>query len=201
MSGDYLTEPELRGRGIGFGKNFQLHRLAHIVNAHKLSVGDDVRIDAFTVITCGHGGVSIGDKSHISSHVLLVAGERGIKMGFNTNIAAGGKIYAASDDFSGKGLIGSTMEMASRYIREGEVVMENYSCVGVNSVMMPGTILKWGSVLLANSVLTGDSIACAMMSGVPAKMVKMRDKAFIAYTKDGWAERYLASIDEISMNS
>ena len=132
----------------------------------KTSFGD-VRIDAFVRITAD---VSLGDYVHISSGVNIIGGGgRFTAKGYN-NIMTGATIICSSDRFNGSGLPGSMIpkELKGRVITE-EVVMEKFSNLGTNAVMMPGSRLRKGALLTIGSVLFGYTVEWGVYEGNPAK--------------------------------
>ena len=55
------------------------------------------------------------------------------------------------------------------------IVMEEFSNVGTNSVVMPGAVLRKGVLLAVGSVLFGDTEEWGVYKGNPAKLVKKID--------------------------
>jgi acetyltransferase-like isoleucine patch superfamily enzyme len=178
--GDFYLSDDLRNLGVECGENCMVHRLTIIVEPSKLKLGSNVRIDAFNVLS---GTITIGSYVHISSHCLLMASE-GITMGNYSNIAAGSKIFTVSDDMHGRGLIGPTVPLNTRHLKKGPVVMEDHTCMAINSTIMPGRTLAEGSVLLANSILYNCvTEPYSEYSGTPAVKVRDRDRSFLEYLK------------------
>lgn len=176
---DYFSAVELAAMGFArIGGNVQVHRSVYVVGASKLSLGSDIRIDAFTIITCGSEESSIGDHVHISTHVFI-AGRSGFDLGAYSGISSGSKLFTTSDDFSGEFLTGPTFpdtvtNASARRIRIGE-----HAVTGANSVVIPGGELGEGAILgtlsLAKTVLAPWHIH----AGVPARSVKARSRALL----------------------
>jgi galactoside O-acetyltransferase len=151
---DFYGSEELRAMGIKCGKNCLLHKTTTIVNPKNLVLGDNVRIDGYSVISCGSeaGGIKIGSFVHVASHVVLMGGA-GISVGDYASIASGAKVYSISDDVSGRGMVGPCVPLEDRHLHKGHVVLEAYSVLCVNSVVMPRGSLGEGAVLLPFTVL------------------------------------------------
>lgn len=161
-----------------------------------LEQGDDVKIDEFVnikhpllaklgnhiAIDCGFyatTSIKIGDYVHIGPYVTIIGGKGStfIAEGFN-NIMAGARIVCGSDRFDGSGLFGAMIpsEFKGRQIIK-PVIMEKFSNIGTNAVVMPGSVLREGVLLSVGSVLIGDTEAWGVYKGNPATLVKKIDPA------------------------
>lgn len=139
-----------------------------------IKIGDHVAIDKGFYCTTS---LEIGDYVHISPYVTCIGGKEGklIVKGFN-NIMAGARIVCGSDRFDDSGLFGAMIpkELKGRQIIE-PVVMEEFSNIGTNAVVLPGSILRKGVLLTVGSVLIGDTEEWGIYKGNPAKLVKKID--------------------------
>jgi dTDP-4-amino-4,6-dideoxy-D-glucose acyltransferase len=73
----FLSVEEVRSMGFdAVGENVLIDSTARFYNAGGISIGSNVRIDAYSVISAGAGGISIGDHVHIAVFVLLVGAAR-----------------------------------------------------------------------------------------------------------------------------
>jgi acetyltransferase-like isoleucine patch superfamily enzyme len=52
------------------------------------------------------------------------------------------------------------------------IVMEEFSNIGTNSIVLPGSILRKGVLLAAGSLLMGDTEEWGVYKGNPAKLIK-----------------------------
>ena len=123
----------------------------------------------------------IGDFTHIAPYVTIIGGAKGYFecKGFN-NIMAGVRIVCGSDRFDDSGLFGSLIpdEFKGRQIVE-PVLMEEFSNVGTNAIILPGSTLRRGVLLAAGSLLIGDTEEWGVYKGNPAKLVKKIDPTII----------------------
>lgn len=121
--------------------------------------------------------LSIGDYVHISPYVTCIGGKNGefLAKGFN-NIMAGARIVCGSDRFDNSGLFGAMIpdELKGTQIIES-VIMEEFSNIGTNAIVLPGSILRKGVLLTAGSLLIGDTEEWGVYKGNPAKLVKKID--------------------------
>ena len=134
-------------------------------------LGDHIAIDKGVYCTVN---ATIGDYTHISPYVTIIGGKTGefISKGFN-NIMAGARIVCGSDRFDDSGLFGAMIpkEYKGKQIIK-PVVMEMFSNIGTNAIVLPGSILREGVLLTAGSLLIGDTEAWGVYKGNPAVLVK-----------------------------
>ena len=138
------------------------------------TLGDHIAIDKGVYCTVN---ANIGDYTHISPYVTIIGGKTGefISKGFN-NIMAGARIICGSDRFDGSGLFGAMIpkEYKGKQIIE-PVVMEMFSNIGTNAIVLPGSTLREGVLLSAGSLLIGDTEPWGVYKGNPAVLVKKID--------------------------
>ena len=135
------------------------------------TLGDHIAIDKGVYCTVN---TTIGDYTHISPYVTIIGGKTGefISKGFN-NIMAGARIICSSDRFDDTGLFGA---MIPKHLKGTQiiepVVMEMFSNIGTNAIVLPGSTLREGVLLTAGSLLMGDTEAWGVYKGNPAVLVK-----------------------------
>ena len=134
-------------------------------------IGDHVAIDKGVYVTVK---AKIGNYTHISPYVTIIGGKTGYFecKGFN-NIMAGARIVCGSDRFDDSGLFGALIpkELKGTQIIE-PVIMEEFSNVGTNAIVLPGSRLRKGVLLTAGSLLMGDTVEWGVYKGNPAVLVK-----------------------------
>ena len=137
-------------------------------------LGDHIAIDKGVYVTVK---AEIGNYTHISPYVTIVGGKTGYFKckGFN-NIMAGARIICGSDRFDDSGLFGALIpdELKGTQIIE-PVIMEEFSNIGTNAIVLPGSRLRRGVLLSAGSLLMGDTEAWGVYKGNPAVLVKKID--------------------------
>jgi acetyltransferase-like isoleucine patch superfamily enzyme len=135
------------------------------------TLGNHIAIDKGVYCTVN---ATIGDYTHISPYVTIIGGKTGefISKGFN-NIMAGARIICGSDRFDDSGLFGAMVpkEYKGKQIIE-PVIMEMFSNIGTNAIILPGSTLREGVLLTAGSLLMGDTEAWGVYKGNPAVLVK-----------------------------
>jgi acetyltransferase-like isoleucine patch superfamily enzyme len=137
-------------------------------------LGDHIAIDKGAYCTVN---ATIGDYVHISPYVTIIGGKNGQFecKGFN-NIMAGARIICGSDRFDGSGLFGAMIpeELKGTQIIE-HVIMEEFSNIGTNAIVLPGSRLRKGVLLTAGSLLIGDTEEWGVYQGNPAVLKKKID--------------------------
>jgi acetyltransferase-like isoleucine patch superfamily enzyme len=143
-------------------------------------LGDHIAIDKGVYCTVN---ATIGDYVHISPYVTIIGGKNGQFecKGFN-NIMAGARIICGSDRFDGSGLFGAMIptELKGKQIIE-PIIMEEFSNIGTNTIVLPGSRLRKGVLLTAGSLLMGDTEEWGVYKGNPAILVKKIDSTRILY--------------------
>jgi acetyltransferase-like isoleucine patch superfamily enzyme len=137
-------------------------------------IGNHVAIDKGVYCSTN---IDIGDYVHISPYVTIIGGALGLftAKGFN-NIMAGARIICGSDRFDGSGLFGAMIpkHLKGKQIIE-PVIMEEFSNIGTNAIVLPGSTLRRGVLLTAGSLLMGDTEEWGVYKGNPAVLVKKID--------------------------
>jgi acetyltransferase-like isoleucine patch superfamily enzyme len=145
---------------------------ADVVSKQNLEInGSHVAIDKGVYCSTN---VTIGEYVHISPYVTIIGGKTGsfTAKGFN-NIMAGARIVGGSDRFDDSGLFGAMIpnELKGNQIIE-PVIMEEFSNIGTNAIVLPGSRLRRGVLLTAGSLLIGDTEEWGVYKGNPAVLVK-----------------------------
>ena len=158
------------------GNDVYISNSSEIKRPNLCNIGNRVAIDSGFYCTTA---LDIGDFVHISPHVTCIGGSKGkfTAKGFN-NIMAGARIICGSDRFDDSGLFGALIpeKYKGKQIIE-PVVMEEFSNIGTNAVVLPGTTLRTGVLLTVGSVLKGDTEAWGVYQGNPAILIKKLDSS------------------------
>jgi acetyltransferase-like isoleucine patch superfamily enzyme len=155
-------------------KGLYISPYAEIKRSDLCSYGDPVAIDSGFYCTTA---LDLGDYVHIGPNATCIGGEKAkfIAKGFN-NVMAGARIVCASDRFDDSGLFGALIpeEFKGHQICS-PVIMEEFSNIGTNAVVLSGSILRKGVLLSAGSLLIGDTEEWGVYKGNPAVLVKKID--------------------------
>jgi len=153
------------------GKDAYINEDVIIKQKDSCKIGDHVAIDKGFYCTTK---ITIGNFVHISPYVTCIGGAKAefLSYGFN-NIMSGARIICGSDRFDDSGLFGAMIpdKFKGKQIIK-PVIMEKFSNIGTNAIVLPGSILREGVLLCAGSLLIGDTIEWGVYKGNPAKLVK-----------------------------
>ena len=156
------------------GKDFYMHEDVFIKNLETAHFGNHVAIDKGFYCTTQ---IKIGDYVHIAPYTIVIGGnEASLIMEDFSGISAGSKIVCAGDDFASGYLMNPQVPEKYRKVINNPVVFKRFSCVGVNSVVLPGVVLAEGSVVGANSTLTKSTEPWTIYVGSPARPIKVRPR-------------------------
>ncbi len=174
----FYTRQELEQIGFAsIGENVLISRKASIYSPSKISIGNKVRIDDFSILS---GQIHIGSMVHISAYVALYGGE-GIFIHDCSGISARTTVYSAVDDFGGDYLIGPMCPLEATHVTGGPVILKKYTQVGASCVIMPNLIVGEGSVVGAMSFVNKSLDSWGIYAGVPVKRLKDRSKKLLDF--------------------
>ena len=175
----YLTQKELHNLQFKeIGENVLISDKASLYNCKNISIGSNVRIDDFCILSAGAHGIIIMDNVHIACYVSIIGQEK-ISIGNYCGISARTSIYSSSDDYSGEFLFGPTVNENLKNVTNKPVTISDFSIVGANSVIMPGVELGIGSATGAYTFINKSLDPWSVYVGVPAKKIKNRYKNFL----------------------
>lgn len=160
------------------GREVAIDPTVRIIGAPRISLGSNVRIDAYVVLSAGEGGIVIGDHVHIAAHCFL-AGAAQIRIEDFANVSGRVSIYSSNDDYSGRSLMGPTVPDDLRSVTSAPVVLESHAIIGAGSVVLPGVTLAEGAGVGAMSLVREDVDAFAMVAGAPASRIGSRSSEVV----------------------
>jgi dTDP-4-amino-4,6-dideoxy-D-glucose acyltransferase len=166
----YYNSEELKSLGLKqCGKNVLLSKNTRLYNPEKTTIGNNVRIDDFCVIT---GRVDIGNFVHIAAFCLL-SGKNGIKIGNFVGISGRVSLYTNNEDYvSGKGISTAAVPEKFQFTKGGTIILEDHALIGTHSVILPLAHLKKGTVIGALSLVNCICDEWTLYAGIPVKKIK-----------------------------
>lgn len=177
----FYTEEELKTLGLkSFGENVLISKKTSIYGASNISIGNNVRIDDFCILS---GNITLKDNIHISAGVYLYGGVEGIYMEDHTGISAKSIIYAVSDDFVEGTMIGVMSPPECRKIINGKVLIKKYAQIGAGTIVLPNVILDEGVIVGAMCLVNKNLESWTVNTGIPAKKFRTRKNAKIELEK------------------
>lgn len=190
----------VRWRGARAGVRFGVGRGARILHPRCLSVGDDVTIGDYAFlhalspagirigsncsidrnawIHCGAGPsgpgagyVEIGANSYIGCNAVLGAGG-GIRIGREVLIGQSVNLHAENHVFDDR-----TRPIREQGVTRKGIVIEDDVWVGSRVTILDGVTIGRGAVIGAGAVVTASVPAYAVVTGVPARVVRERGES------------------------
>ncbi len=178
------------------GKNVIIDLGVTIEGAGLISVGDNVHIDKYCVISTGKaisgkiqrkfnscfngedGEIIIGNDVHIAQFCILM-GYGGIEISSNCVLSSGCKIYSLTNiayDIEHKEKIISIMPYSQAPFLQSAVFLDENNWLGLNTIVMPSVSIGKNSFSTSNSVIMNGFEGNSYISGSPAKRVRQRFK-------------------------
>jgi acetyltransferase-like isoleucine patch superfamily enzyme len=171
LSSDQISQLGLAAVGTGV----TISDRCSLYGAGSIHIGDHVRIDDFAILTAREP-VVIGSYVHISAFAFL-SGPFGIVIEDFVNVSPRATLLSGNDDFSGQWLPGPLIPEDLRNVRGGRIHLGRYSMVGAGSVVLPGVSFGEGAVVGALSLVKESLSPWGIYGGVPARLIKPRDRA------------------------
>lgn len=177
----FYSEEELKNLGLkSYGNKVLISRKTSIYSAEKISIGDNVRIDDFCILS---GNINIGSNIHISAFSALY-GSNGISISDFSGISPRTTIFSAIDDFNGDFLIGPIHDESMTNIIGGKVVIEKYVQIGAGSVIFPGLVIEEGSIIGALSLVNLSTCKWTINAGIPSKYIRNRSNNLLKFVEN-----------------
>ena len=172
----FFSNDELIALGFAsFGKNIRVSRKCSIYGADRMTLGDNVRIDDFCILS---GELTIGSHIHIAAYCGLFGGS-GIQMDDFSGLSSRVSIYSVSEDYSGGSLTNPTIPEEFRNLEAAHVVIGRHAIIGCGAVLMPGTNVAEGVAVGALSLARGKLEPWKVYSGIPARPIRERSRTLL----------------------
>ncbi len=179
------------------GKNLMVDEGVIIENPQWISVGDNVWIDKYSILTAGpmslegliykerenkdfiyeEGEMVLGDNVHIAPFCILQS-HKGISIGSNGGLSSGVKIYSITNISNKPGdrkaiVCTTAIHKDSAYCSGAIVLGENVG-VALHSILLSGVSIGKNSFIIPMSMVTTSFPENSYIGGSPA--VKIRDR-------------------------
>ena len=172
----FYTEKELLELGLkSIGKNVLISRKCSIYSPEKTTIGDNVRIDDFCILS---GEITLGSYIHISAYCAMY-GAFGVEMEDYTGLSPRCTVFSASDDFSGDYLISPMADKSKTNVTGGKVLIKRYSQIGAGCIILPCVTIEEGIAVGAMSLVNKNLGEWGIYAGTPAKKIKDRKKGLL----------------------
>ena len=134
-----------------------------VYSAFGMKIGKRTRIDQ-RVYIFSPWRITVGDNTRINAFSIL-DGRGQLTIGSNVSVSMRAVIYTASHK--------SNSDRFEAYTRH--TVLKDCSWIGVNAVILPGTIIENRVIVAANSVLKGETKDGHIYCGNPAVLFRRRE--------------------------
>ena len=181
--GFFLRGAYYKNRLKKMGKNVFIDVGVTIWQPGNVEIGDYSFIDTYVTILGGgkgHGYIKIGKYVEVSSNCVL-AGRGGIQIGDHVGLGAGSKVYSGTHLYKDPEKEDTALMSGSflapldqQVVIEKPVIFEDFSWMGLNSVVIPGVTIGKGAIIGACSMVNEDIPAFSVAVGAPAKVIKRR---------------------------
>lgn len=189
METSFYSEAELAKIGLKkYGRNVLISRNVSIYEADKISIGNNVRIDDFCVLS---GNISLGNYVHIAVYSALFGGSAGIEMQDFTCLSSKCVVYAKSDDYSGEYMTNPTIPDEYLGVIDQHVVIGKHVVIGSGTTILPGVAVGEGSAVGSMSLVNRSLEEWGIYAGIPCKNKKNRSKKLLDMEK-----KLMASLSE-----
>jgi galactoside O-acetyltransferase len=180
----FYSQEELSELGFNsVGNDVIVSKKASFYNPSMVSIGNNVRIDDFCILSAGDNGILIGNNIHIGAYSSLI-GKGFIELGDFVNISARVSIYSSNDDYSGEFMTSPVIPEKFTNIEYANVSIGSHVIIGCGSIVLPGVNILEGVAVGAMSLVKSDCDAFMIYSGVPARAIKERSRQLLNVEKE-----------------
>lgn len=175
----YLNEEQIANIGFkSIGYNVLISDRVSFYGADRISIGNDVRIDDFCLISAGILGIDIGSHVHLAAGCYLFGMEK-ITLSDFSGLSSRVSIYSSSDDYMGHALTNPTIPEDYRNIESLPVFLGRHVIVGSGSIILPGSHLDDGVAIGALCLVNTYCESFGVYAGNPLRFVKERNKGLL----------------------
>ncbi|AMO67227.1 acyltransferase [Zhongshania aliphaticivorans] len=171
-----LSKEQIKEMGFArVGDNVALSDKASYYNCGKITIGNNVRIDDFCVLSAGEGGIMIGNYCHFAVFTSMIGAGK-ISFGDFGGTSSRVSIYSSSDDYSGEYLVGPQVPSEFSNVHHADVCIGRHVIFGAGSVVLPGVVVEDGASVGALSLVTKSLSSFGSYFGVPARKIGARSR-------------------------
>jgi len=180
----FYSDQDLKNFGFKFiGNNVKIKKNVGIFFTENVSIGNNVRIDDFTIIVASGSDVIIGNNVHIAAN-CYIAGSDGFEMKDFSGLAPGVMIFSGSDDYSGKKLTNPTIPKKYTGGICGKVTLEKHVIIGAGAVVLPKLTIGEGASVGALSLVNKTLKPWGVYFGLPVKRLRERSREMLLLERE-----------------
>lgn len=160
----YLSEKQLSLIGFrSIGKNVLISDKCSIYNEKNISIGDNVTIKDFCILSAGKGGIRIGSNITLEPY-SSIRGAGLVVMEDHCIISSGVNILSSTNDY----------KHDINHVVSDQIVIKSDSIIGHGSVILPGVTIGNLSSIGALSLVKKSVPANEIWAGCPAKKIGVK---------------------------
>jgi len=174
----FYTIEELKDFGFkSLGENVLISKKASLYASQKMTIGSNVRIDDFCILS---GEITLHSYIHIAAYSALY-GQAGIEMESFTGLSPRCTLFSVSDDFSGDFLISPMTQPEHNNLIKGKITIKKYAQIGADVILMPAVVIEEGCAIGAKSLVKNSTEPWGIYTGTPVKKIKDRANGLLQY--------------------
>ena len=143
---------------------------AEVDLSENLVIGRGTQVGSFSKIKAADGPLAVGSRTSIGNGCFITSGRAGIRIGNDCLISSNVSIVGNSYEYTRLDVSVVEQGTKSAGIRIGDDVW-----LGVGSVILDGVTVGDQAIVSPNSLVTSNVPARAVVLGVPARVIFMRD--------------------------
>ena len=170
----YLTDEQIYMIGFkSVGKNVNISDKCSIYNASNIEIGNNVRIDDFSVLSAGDGGIKIGNFVHISLYVSIQGSGKTTISDF-CGLAPKVSIMSTSEDYTEGYMTNPVVRSINPNLTKTyttDIFIGKHCIIGMNSILLPNSYLCDGISIGAMSMVKINLNKPGVYVGIPVKFL------------------------------
>ncbi|NME68175.1 acyltransferase [Flammeovirga aprica] len=179
----YLSKQQLSSIGFkSIGDNVLISDKASFYGVQNITIGNNVRIDDFCILSAGEEDFLIGNYIHIGCYTSLI-GKGKIILCDYSNISSKVAIYSSNDDYSGEFMTNPMVPSDLTNVTKGSVVIKKHVIIGSGCVLLPNVTIGEGVAIGALSLVNSNCEEFNIYAGSPVKKIKKRKKDLLELEK------------------
>jgi acetyltransferase-like isoleucine patch superfamily enzyme len=194
----FLKPSQLEQMGFAsLGQNVLISEKASIYGASRIHIGDHVRIDDFCILSAGAAGIRLGSFIHIACFCSLIGQEK-IEMEDYSGLSSRVAVYSSSDDYTGNAMTNPMVPAEFTKVDHRPVHIGRHCIIGAGAVVLPGVTLGEGAAVGALALVLKNCEPFGIYSGVPAKLIRSRERKLLELETQHRAQIHQASVSNPS---
>ena len=171
LDGMDLMGESLREKVQYCGKDVRIFPLCKMIHAENAKLDNNCQLFDFVFIDAGEE-LKIGKYSTLTWNVLVEGGARTL-IGDRVFLGPGTKVLTSTYKLDGYYTV-EHLPGDCNAILYGDIIIEDDAYIGANCTILPGTIIKQGAVVGANSLVKGQLEPWTTYVGTPCKLIGKR---------------------------